>query len=158
GQSNMAGAGDIEPIDKAGVESRFKFMKTQDCENTGQNARAWYDALPPLWGCCPGIGPAEYFGREKVNGLPSTIKIGVVVVAIPGCKIELFGKTGYQGFDTYNNVPSEYSGSAYAWLLDLAKKAQQKGVIKGILLHQGESNTGDQTWPAKVKVVYDNLM
>lgn len=43
-------------------------------------------------------------------------------------------------------------------MLDLAKKAQQKGVIKGILLHQGESNTGNQTWPAKVKGVYDNLM
>lgn len=31
-------------------------------------------------------------------------------------------------------------------------------MIKGILLHQGESNTGDQEWPAKVKGVYDNLM
>jgi lysophospholipase L1-like esterase len=31
-------------------------------------------------------------------------------------------------------------------------------VIKGILLHQGESNTGDQEWPNKVKGVYDNLL
>jgi len=31
-------------------------------------------------------------------------------------------------------------------------------VIKGILLHQGESNTGDTLWTKKVKVVYDNLM
>ncbi|WP_431209927.1 sialate O-acetylesterase [Puia sp. P3] len=31
-------------------------------------------------------------------------------------------------------------------------------MIKGILLHQGESNTGDSLWPAKVKVVYDRLL
>jgi hypothetical protein len=31
-------------------------------------------------------------------------------------------------------------------------------VIKGILLHQGESNTGDVDWPRKVKIVYDNLL
>jgi len=32
------------------------------------------------------------------------------------------------------------------------------GVIKGILLHQGESNTNDTLWTKKVKVVYNNLM
>ncbi|HQK41068.1 MAG TPA: sialate O-acetylesterase, partial [Flavobacterium alvei] len=31
-------------------------------------------------------------------------------------------------------------------------------VIKGILLHQGESNTNDTLWTKKVKVVYDNLL
>ena len=31
-------------------------------------------------------------------------------------------------------------------------------MIKGILLHQGESNFEDQDWPKKVKTVYDNLM
>jgi len=40
----------------------------------------------------------------------------------------------------------------------LAKVAQRDGVIKGILLHQGESNAGDKGWPTKVKQVYDNLL
>lgn len=31
-------------------------------------------------------------------------------------------------------------------------------MIKGILLHQGESNTGDKEWPQKVKRVYENLL
>jgi lysophospholipase L1-like esterase len=31
-------------------------------------------------------------------------------------------------------------------------------VIKGILLHQGESNTNDKEWPNKVKGIYDNLI
>ena len=155
GQSNMAGAGDIETQDKT-VDSRFQFMKPQDC--SVQKAGNWYAAVPPLWGCSGGIGPADYFGRTMAASRPANIKIGVVVVAVPGCKIELFGKTGYAGLDTYNNVPAKYNGSAYTWLLDMAKLAQKDGVIKGILLHQGESNTGDQAWPSKVKAVYDNLI
>ncbi len=156
GQSNMAGAGKIEAQDLT-VDSRFQFMKPQDCPAQNQFAGNWYQAVPPLWGCSGGLGPSDYFGRTMVANQPN-ITVGSVVVAIPGCKIELFGKTGYEGFDTYNYVPAKYNGSAYAWLLDLAKKAQQDGVIKGFLLHQGESNTGDQQWPNKVKAVYDNLI
>jgi len=43
-------------------------------------------------------------------------------------------------------------------LVEMAKIAQKDGVIKGILLHQGESNTNDTLWTKKVKVVYDNLL
>ena len=31
-------------------------------------------------------------------------------------------------------------------------------MIKGILLHQGESNTGDVRWPEKVAWVYNQLI
>lgn len=41
------------------------------------------------------------------------------------------------------------------WLVSLKKRG---GVIKGILLHQGESNTGDAEWPSKVKKVYYSLL
>jgi lysophospholipase L1-like esterase len=40
----------------------------------------------------------------------------------------------------------------------MAKQAQKDGVIKGILVHQGESNTNDKEWPNKVKGIYDNLI
>ena len=41
----------------------------------------------------------------------------------------------------------------------MARKAQADGgVIKGILLHQGESNTGDKEWPVKVKDLYERLL
>jgi hypothetical protein len=43
-------------------------------------------------------------------------------------------------------------------MVDLAKTAQKDGVIKGILLHQGESNPNDSLWTKKVKLVYDNLI
>ena len=54
---------------------------------------------------------------------------------------------------------AEYDGNPYQRLVELAILAQQDGgIIKGILLHQGESNTGDIEWPRKVKKVYDNLL
>jgi hypothetical protein len=55
-------------------------------------------------------------------------------------------------------IADEYGGNSYAYLVELAKIAQQKGVIKALLLHQGESNAEDKDWPKKVKVIYNNLM
>ena len=40
----------------------------------------------------------------------------------------------------------------------MAKKAQQVGVIKGILLHQGCSNNGDPNWPNMVKKIYNDML
>jgi hypothetical protein len=31
------------------------------------------------------------------------------------------------------------------------------GIIEGILFHQGESNSGDPTWPGKVKTLITDL-
>ena len=39
----------------------------------------------------------------------------------------------------------------YKVLVELGKKAQEDVVIRGILLQQGESNTGDQSWPKNLK-------
>ena len=51
-----------------------------------------------------------------------------------------------------------YDNNPYKRLVELAKKAQKDGVIKGILMHQGESNTGDPEWGKKVQKVYDSLL
>ena len=56
------------------------------------------------------------------------------------------------------NIVKGYGGNPYQYLVEMAKVAQKDGVIKGILLHQGESNAGDKEWPKKVKGVYDNLI
>src|SRR5690606_29232459 len=56
------------------------------------------------------------------------------------------------------DIIAQYGGNPYAKLIELAKLAQKDGVIKGILLHQGESNSGDQQWPNKVKKVYSDML
>jgi hypothetical protein len=48
------------------------------------------------------------------------------------------------------DIVNDYGGNPYQYLIDMAKQAQKYGVIKGVLLHQGESNSGDKEWPNKV--------
>jgi hypothetical protein len=162
GQSNMEGAAKFEPQDTT-VDNRFQVMEAVDCPNLNRVKGQWYPAVPPLCRCKTGLTPADYFGRTLIANLPKDVKVGVINIAVAGCKIELFDKNNYQTYaDTVpiwmKGIIKEYDGNPYARLVEMAKLAQQEGIIKGILLHQGESNTGDITWPQKVKLVYTNLL
>src|ERR1019366_10085661 len=97
------------------------------------------------------------------SNLPPNIKVGIVNVGVAGCKIELFEKTNYESYAStaapwMKTIIKTYDGNPYQHLVDMAKLAQKDGVIKGFLLHQGESNSGDKEWPNKVKRVYENLL
>lgn len=162
GQSNMEGNAKFEPQDTI-VSKRFQVLEAVDCENLKRKKGEWYTAVPPLSRCTTGLTPADYFGREMIANLPDDVTVGVINVAVGGCKIELFDKDNYESYvssspDWLKNTVSQYDGNPYARLVEMAKIAQKTGVIKGILLHQGESNTGDVLWPKKVKLVYDNLL
>jgi alpha-L-fucosidase 2 len=163
GQSNMEGFPGVEEQDKATVDKRFQLLAAVDFPSLGRTRGNWYDAVPPLCRDRTGLCPADSFGRTMVANLPENIRVGVVNVSVAGCKIELFDKDNYQAYAStaapwMKNIIKEYSGNPYAHLVEMAKLAQKEGVIKGILLHQGESNTNDRKWPAKVKGIYDNLM
>jgi hypothetical protein len=162
GQSNMEGHAKFEEIDTV-VDDRFQVLQTVDCENLDRVKGNWYPAAAPLTRCYTGLGPSDYFGRTLLENLPEYIKVGVINVSVGGTKIELFQKYNYQSYVAtapgwLQNMVKEYDGDPYGRLIEMAKLAQQQGVIKGILLHQGESNTGDQTWPSKVKGVYDTML
>jgi hypothetical protein len=162
GQSNMEGAGRIEEQDKT-VDERFQVLQAVDALNLKRDKGKWYPAVPPLVRGRTGIGPADYFGRSMVAGLPKDVRVGVVDVAVAGCKIELFDEENYRTYAAtvqpwMTNIIKEYDGNPYRRLVDMGKLAKKDGVIKGILLHQGESNTNDKQWPQKVKRVYDSLI
>ena len=162
GQSNMEGASRAEVQDST-VNPRFQVMEAVNCDNLGRKMGSWYKALPPLCRCKTNLGPTDYFGRTMVANLPENVKVGVIVVAIGGCKIELFDKDNYLSYvetapGWMKGMIKEYDGNPYGRLVEMAKLAQREGVIKGILLHQGESNSNDSLWTRKVKGVYDNLM
>ena len=149
--------------DTVAVDSRFQVLAAVDCPNLGRTKGNWYKAVPPLARCYTGLTPGDYFGRAMVANLPSNVRVGIINVAVGGCRIELFDKDNYQSYvetspDWLKNMVKEYGGNPYARLVEMAKLAQKDGVIKGILLHQGESNTNDKDWPLKVKGVYDNLL
>lgn len=163
GQSNMEGNARVRPEDTVNINQRFQVMEAVDCPNLNRQKGQWYTAVPPLCRCRTGLTLTDFFGRTMVANLPEDVRIGIINVSVGGCKIELFDKDNYQSY--VEKAPSwmlgmikEYDGNPYARLVEMAKIAQKDGVIKGILLHQGESNPNDSLWTKKVKLVYDNLL
>lgn len=163
GQSNMEGHARIQPEDTVNTDPRFKILQGVDCPDLNREMGQWYTAKPPLVRCNTGMTLTDFFGREMIKHLPKNVQVGVINVAVGGCKIELFDKENYKAYvesspDWLKNMVKEYDGNPYGRLVELAKIAQKDGVIKGVLVHQGESNTGDTTWPKKIKKVYNNLI
>jgi len=165
GQSNMEGNAAVTPEDKTGVNSRFQVLTVapDDFQHLGRSVGNWYAAIPPLCRWDTGLTPADYFGRTLVDSLADSIKIGVIVIAMGGSGIDAFDKENYKQY--YENADAWqkglmniYGGNPYAKIIEMAKIAQQVGVIKGILLHQGESNNMQTDWPLKVKKIYNNML
>lgn len=167
GQSNMEGQGDIGQQDKS-VDERFQLLWSADAGSCNQNASKgkWIKAVPPLAHCQGAkLGPADYFGRTMVEKTDSQIKVGIISVAVAGCSIKLFDKDNYKSYVSSQQNQSwmiqrinTYGGNPYGRLIEMAKKAQESGVIKGIIFHQGETDAGDGQWPSNVKRVYDNII
>ncbi|MBB6050582.1 sialate O-acetylesterase [Armatimonas rosea] len=163
GQSNMEGFPGIEEQDKGPVSERFQVLAAVDFPSQKREKGRWYTATPPLCRPNAGIGPSDYFGRTLVEKLPAQIKVGIVNVSVAGCKLELFDKDHAAEYATtapgwMKGIIAAYGGNPYLRLVELGKLAQKDGVIKGILLHQGESNTGDKDWPKNVKALYESLL
>ena len=167
GQSNMEGNAAVEAQDKSGVPDRMKNMVVAkgDVEHYGQARYTWRKADPPLARFTTGLTPADYFGRAMLENLPSDQRIGIVMVAIGGASIEAFEKDKCEAYcnksdhaDWYKAYLKEYDNNPYKILVEAAKEAQKSGVIKGILLHQGETNNTDPTWPETVKKIYNDLL
>lgn len=162
GQSNMEGF-PTQLQQYKSVDSRFQMLAAVDFPNMNRKMGNWYDAAPPLCRSNSGLCPADYFGRTMVANLPPNIRVGVINVAVAGCKIEMFEKDNYQSYSAtapnwMAGIIKAYGGNPYQRLVEMAKVAKKSGVIKGILLHQGESNTNDKQWPTKVQGIYDNLI
>ena len=159
----MEGQGDIEQQDREGISDRFKMMPAVNFTTDGRIAGKWYKADPPLCRDWARISPLDYFGRTLVEKLNDTKSVGVINVAVGGCSIVLFDEDRAESYletteDWLKNIAAIYGNNPFRVLVNTAKKAQEYGVIKGILLHQGESDNGDQNWPRNVKLVYDRLL
>ena len=163
GQSNMEGNAQWEQQD-IGVDPRFQMLATCNFTSPQRTLGNWYTAECPIVSPVGKLGPSDYFGRTMVKELPDK-KIGVIAVAMGGSPIEMFDKDLYKQKyqDNYNEwwaqiARNYYGENPYGRIIDMAKKAQKVGVIKGILLHQGESNNGDEKWPGMVKKIYKDML
>lgn len=127
GQSNMAGRGIIE----AGDTAASPLILTLDKKNE------WVYAKEPLHYYEPGrtgLDCGLSFAKELSKKYGKAITIGLVPCAIGGSSIEQWmNDATYRGVTLYSNF------------LQKAKIAAQSGTIKGLLWHQGESNTGEKS-------------
>lgn len=127
GQSNMAGRGALD--DSSKIINQNILMLTKD--NT------WTKAVDPLHFDRPavvGVGPGLSFAREMLELYgEKEIKIGLIPCAVGGSGIDSW-QVGKKFIEDY----------PYDDAIRRAKKAQERGVIKGILWHQGESDTNEK--------------
>ena len=164
GQSNMEGNAQWESQDVGNVDERFQMLATCNFSSPNRKLGKWYKATCPIVSPVGKLGPTDYFGRTMVANLPDH-KIGVIAVAMGGSPIEMFDKDKYlkKYQDNYNEwwaqiARNYYGENPYGRIIEMAKKAQEVGVIKGILLHQGCSNCGDPNWPNMVKKIYEDML
>jgi hypothetical protein len=189
GQSNMQGPGQIRSLDKEGVSDRFKIMSVVAGRyaNESRTKGEWFRAVPPLiipdnslvnyLGLNIGLTPIDYFGRTIVKNIPEDIAIGVIAVANGDMALAAFHKTKgedyYMGKNTLSGRPSQtemqgmsrYKGAGYANMYDAiiqnAKLAQRGGgIIKGIIVHQGESGPGlnNVDWDELFQEIYNDML
>jgi len=189
GQSNMQGPAEIRPQDKEVLSDRYRILNVVAGTYAGEHREKgkWYKAVPPLiipdrniinyLGLRTGLSPADYFGKVLVKGVPEHITVGVVAVASGDLALAAFHKTKaedyYKRKGTLPNRPSDtemqgmsrYKSAGYANMYDAiiqnAKLAQRAGgVIKGIIVHQGESGVGlsNDDWADMLKEIYDEML
>lgn len=164
GQSNMGGTANAESADKA-EHPRFKIFATQKCSGKGRNTIGEvYPAVPSLFNCGETISIADWFGRTMADSMPD-VTIGIIPVAVGGASIKLFDKDQYASYLStaegwLQNYAKEYAsdGNVFKTIVDIAKKAQQVGVIKGFIFHQGETDGGYPDWPKIVKKTRDDIL
>ena len=178
GQSNMAGGCNHTTVAAASIDrqpedcdttDRIKVLAWGDCSNQASGPcpnmtftrkfDKWYTAFPPYHKCTEGVGPADYFGKTLLDSIREDIKIGFIPCALSGQNIAVFEKGNKAAIDEHTQP---YMGSqrlpccAYEWMVKRCKIAQETGVIKGILFHQGEANQNESSWPGRVaKIVQD---
>ena len=160
GQSNMAGQAPIEQQDLQ-VSDRYLSMATTD--GADRKLGTWRKAVPPLCRADAHLGPADWFGHTLIDVVPENVRIGIVSVAVEGCPITFFDKDQNKPLiakeerDWMNGILDQYDRDPYERLLSMAKTAAKDGVIKGILLHQGETDAYNDQWGKTLRKIYRDL-
>jgi len=134
GQSNMVGR-DTRPLASQVDNSRVLAL-----DGEGR----WGVAREPMHVGGTGVGPGIPFALEMLKADPK-VTIGLVPCAVGGTQLRRWVKRG----DLYERAVSR------------ARAAARDGLIKGVLWHQGESDTGQQenaeTYEARLAQMFQDL-
>lgn len=129
GQSNMAGRGQVEAEDKIPHPRVVMLSK----------AGEWVPAVDPLHfdKSSAGTGLGKTFGAQIAEANPG-ITVGLIPCAVGGSPIDSW-KPG-EFYKPTNSHPWDDA-------MKRAKLAMEKGTLKGILWHQGESDSNAKSAP-----------
>ena len=129
GQSNMAGRG------KVAAEDKTPHPRVLKLDRKGE----WVPAVDPLHFDKPmaGVGPGLAFGRAMAEADPS-VRIGLIPCACGGSPITKWQKGEYWG---------QTRSHPYNDMLQRVAIARKRGVLKGVLWHQGESECNPTAAP-----------
>lgn len=136
GQSNMAGRGEVEEIDRTPHPRVFALNADDE----------WVVAVDPVHFDKPkrvGVGPGLAFAKAVAESNPD-IRVGLVPTAVGGSEIETWAPGGYHektGLHPWDDAAHRIEVAA------------QAGEIKAILWHQGEADSG----PARAVLYEDRL-
>lgn len=138
GQSNMAGRGAVTPADKTPV-ARVLMLN---------QAGEWVPAVDPMHFDKPsivGVGLGRTFGSLMAKANPS-LTIGLIPCAVGGSPIEVWKPGAF-----YEPTKSHPWDDA----IRRAKIALRAGTLKGILWHQGESDSNAANSPMYEAKLHD---
>jgi hypothetical protein len=138
GQSNMAGRGAVAPEDKVPPARVLMLSK----------AGEWVPAVDPMHFDKPGaagVGLGRTFGLEIAAATPG-VTIGLIPCAVGGSPID-----AWQPGVFYTPTKSHPWDDA----IRRAQLALRSGTLKGILWHQGESDSKPQLAPAYAAKLHD---
>jgi hypothetical protein len=154
GQSNMEGV----PLPQAAdlvEDPRVEVLGYTNCGTRVYNE--WAVAKPPLHSCGLGVGPGDAFGKAMAAAWPNAT-IGLVPAAISGVDIAFYRKGIVSTRRAEFIIPPDNArDGAYDMLVEKAQLAQQRGTIRGILFHQGESDSSNTQWVSQVAEIVEDL-
>lgn len=172
GQSNMQGAAHVPTTPP--FHERVEILQSETCpagDNNPYKYGEWREMFIPIVMCKEGTRPLPNGGPETPIGLGPSDSFAVAMAEASGPNVTI-GIVGAAHGDTSieqhlpsctsNCLPSWANNTIngapvvngqvtpFNWVVDLAKKAQTRGTIKGIIFHQGENDAGQADWPGKV--------
>ena len=138
GQSNMVGR------DTRGLPSNENNPRILLLDTNGQWVVAKDPLHPKIGSIDSGIGPGMSFAEQMIKA-DSNVTIGLVPCAVGGTPLRRWVKGG----DLYENA------------ISLAKVAAKSGVLKGVLWHQGESDSDQkenaESYQARLTQMFQDL-
>lgn len=137
GQSNMAGRGAVTPADKTPHPRVLMLNK----------AGEWVPAVDPLHfdKTAAGVGVGRSFALAVAEATPG-VTIGLIPCAVGGSPIDAW-KPGFYYQPTQSHPWDD--------TMRRAKLALQSGTLKGILWHQGESDSNREQAPRHAAKLHD---